>query len=132
MVHALDATSRAHRRIWIRSNDTDVVVLALVSVACTLQADEVWVTHGSGKNVQNIPAHAIATSFGRDKASPLPMFHALAGSDTVSFYNGRGKRTAWDVWRVFPKLSPVLRVLKASSTEIIDDYVAVLENCPFV
>ena len=37
MVHALDATSRGHRRLRIRSNDTDVVVLA-ISVASTLQA----------------------------------------------------------------------------------------------
>ena len=43
MVHALDATSRGHRQLRIRINDTDVVVLA-ISVASTLQADEVWVT----------------------------------------------------------------------------------------
>ena len=127
MVHALDATSRGHRRIRIRSNDTDVVVLAL-SVASILQADEVWVTHGSGKNVQNIPTHAVATFLGRDKASTLPMFHALTGCDTVSFFNGRGKRTGWDVWGVFPKLTPVLRVLKASPKEITDDCMAVLER----
>ena len=48
MVHALGATSRGHRRIRIRSNDTDVVVLA-ISVVSVLQADEVWVTHGCGK-----------------------------------------------------------------------------------
>ena len=93
MVHALDVTSRGHRRIRIRSNDTDVVVLA-ISVANILQADEVWVTHGSGKNVQNIPADAVATSLGRDKASTLPMFHALTGCDAVLLFNGRGKRTA--------------------------------------
>ena len=45
-----------------------------------------WVTYGSGKNVQNIPAHAIAMSLGPDKASTLPMFHALTGCDTVSFF----------------------------------------------
>ena len=127
MVHALDATSRGHRRIRIRSNDTDVVVLA-ISVASIVQADEVWVTYGSEKNVQNIPTHAVATSLGRDKASTLPMFHALTGCDTVSFFNGRGKRTAWDVWGVFPKPTPVLRVLKASSKEITDDCMAVLER----
>ena len=127
MVHALDATSRGHRRIRIRSNDTDVVVLA-ISVVSILQADEVWVTHGSGKNVQNIPVHAVATSLGRDKASTLPIFHALTGCDTVSFFNGRGKRTAWDVWGVFPELTPVLRVLEASPKEITDDCMAVLER----
>ena len=90
-----------------------MVVLA-VSVVCTLQADEVLVTQGSGKNVQNIPAHAVATSLGRDKASNLPMFHAHTGSDTVSFINGRGKRMAWDVWRVFPKLPTVKHHRKRS------------------
>ena len=87
MVHALDA-SRGHRRVRIRSNDTDVVVLA-ISVVSILQADEVWVTHGSGKNVQNIPVHAVATSLGSDKALTLPIFHGLTGCDTVSFFNGR-------------------------------------------
>lgn len=87
LVHDLDA-SRGHRRVRIRSNDTDVVVLA-ISVVSILQADEVWVTHGSGKNVQNIPVHAVATSLGRDKALTLPIFHALTGCETVSFFNGR-------------------------------------------
>ena len=62
-----------------------------ISVVSILQADEVWVTHGSGKNVQNIPVHAVTTSLGRDKALTLPIFHALTGCDTVSFFNGHGK-----------------------------------------
>ncbi|KAK3729696.1 hypothetical protein QZH41_004576 [Actinostola sp. cb2023] len=65
--------------------------------------DEVWITYGTGKNVHNIPAHTIATSLGPDKASTLPMFHALTGCDTVSFFARRGKKTAWDVWKVFPE-----------------------------
>ena len=36
MIHALDASLHGHRRVKIRSNDTDVVVLA-VSIAPTLQ-----------------------------------------------------------------------------------------------
>ncbi|PFX17994.1 hypothetical protein AWC38_SpisGene17659 [Stylophora pistillata] len=97
-------------------------------VASILQADEVWVTHGSGKNVRNIAAHAVATSLGRDKALTLPMFRALTGCDILMFFNGRGKRTAWDVWGVFPELTPVLRVLQASPEEITDDCMAVLER----
>ena len=91
MVHVLDAASRGHRRIKIRSNNKDVVVLA-ISVAGTLPTDELWVTYGPGKNVQNIPAHAIAMSLGPDKALTPPMFHALTGCDTVSFFGGRGKK----------------------------------------
>ena len=37
MVHALDASLKGHRRVKIRTNDTDVVVLA-ISVANTLPA----------------------------------------------------------------------------------------------
>ena len=39
MIHALDANLYSHRRVKIRSNDTDVVVLA-VSNAPTLRLDE--------------------------------------------------------------------------------------------
>ena len=105
MIHALDAAVAGHRRIRIRSNDTDVVVLA-ISVANTLPAEELWVTYGTGKNVTNIPAHEVAASLGPSKASALPMFHALTGCDTVSFFGGRRKRTAWDVWSVYPELTP--------------------------
>ena len=106
---------------------TDVIVLA-ISVASTLQADEVWVTYGSGKNVQNIPAHAVAMSLGPDKASTLPMFHNLTRCDTVSLFSGCGKKTEWDVWKVFPKLTPILRALKASPTEKTEEWMAVLER----
>lgn len=94
MVHALDA-SRGHQRVRIRRNDTDVVVLA-ISVVSILQADEVWVTHGSGKMYKIflcMPVHACAflcmPPLGRDKALTLPIFHVLTGCDTVSFFNGR-------------------------------------------
>ena len=53
-LNAADAASSRHRRIRIRNNDTDVV--RAISVASTLPTDELWITHGSGKNVQNIPA----------------------------------------------------------------------------
>ena len=95
MVDILDAASCGHRRIRIRINDTDVVVVP-ISVAITVPTNELWITYGSGKNVQNIPAHTIAMLLGPDKASTLPMFHALAGCDTVSFFGGVEK-TAWDV-----------------------------------
>lgn len=85
MIHVYDASLRGCRRIKIRSNDTDVVVLA-ISIAPLLQLEELWVTYGSSKQVRNIPAHAIATSLGQDKASVLPMFHALTGCDTIQFH----------------------------------------------
>ena len=31
----------------------------------------------------------------------LSFFHSLTGCDTVSFFSGRSKRTAWNMWKVF-------------------------------
>jgi len=99
MIHALDASLRGHQRIKIRTNDTDVIVLA-PSVASTLPVDEFWITYGSGENVQHMPVHLVGSSLGPFKVSALPMFHALTGSDTASFFCNRGKKSAWEVWSV--------------------------------
>ena len=72
-----------------------------VSVAGFIQADEVWVTFGSGKNMRYIPAHIVAKPLGTDKASALPVFHALTGCDTVSFFGGRGKKQPGKYGRSF-------------------------------
>ena len=128
MIHALGASLRGHRRIKIRANDTDVIVLAL-SVVSTLPVDEFWITYGSGKNVQHVhAAHVVASSLGPSKASALPMLHALTGSDTVSFFRNRGKKSAWDVSNVFPELTPALCALKASPEIIMEESLAVLER----
>ena len=127
MIHALDASLHGHQRIKIRSNDTDVVVLA-VSIALTLPLDELWISFGSSKKVCYLPAHTIATSLGLEKAGVLPMFHALTGCDTVSFFSGRGKKTAWDVWKVFPELTPVLKALLMLPEDIDDTCLDVIER----
>ena len=93
-------------------------------MASTPPTDELWITYGSGKNVQNI----LAISLGPDKASTLPIFHAPIGCDTVSSFRGRGKKTAWDVWNLFSQLKLVLKVLKASPQEITEEYMAFLER----
>ena len=118
MGHILDASLCGHWRIMIRTNDTDVVVLA-ASIVNTIPAEELWVAYGTGKHLQNIAAHAIASSLGRERAAVLPMFHALTGCDTVSFFAGRGK-TAWDIWGVFPGLTSTLLTL-SSLPEVVDD-----------
>ena len=79
-----DVSCCGHRKIKIRSNNTDKVVLA-ISVVNSLQVDELWITYDSGKYLCNIPVHSIASVLGPGKASVLPMFHALTGCDTVSF-----------------------------------------------
>ena len=110
MTHVSNASLNGHQRIKIRTNDTDVLVLA-ISIVSLLPIDELWVSIGSSRNLTYLPAHTIAASLRRDKARVLPIFHSLTGCDTTSFFGGRGKKTAWDVWNVFPELTAILKEL---------------------
>ena len=48
--------------------------------------------------------------------------------NTVSFFAGRGKKTAWDIWGVFPELTATLLIL-SSSPEVVDSAcLAVIER----
>lgn len=92
MVHLSDA-AEGNKHILLWTIDTDVVVLAVTSASC--QPDhEVWVTLGVGKDFRHIPAHIIAKEPGSTRSSCLPLFHSFTGHDTVSFFNGIGKKTA--------------------------------------
>lgn len=81
LIHASVAALYGHRQIRIRTNDTDVVVLA-VSVSPVLQSDELWISYCPSTQVRNLPAHTIAKSLGQEKACVLPMFHALTAEAT--------------------------------------------------
>ena len=94
-LHAKDAAEKGHRRIMLRTVDTDVVVLA-VSTVVSMENTQLWMAFSTGKHLRYIPAHEIATSFGAEKAQALPMFHAFTGCDTVSSFAGKGKKTAFD------------------------------------
>lgn len=85
LIHTLDAQRCGHQRIKIRSNDTDVVVLA-VSSFHTIQAERLWVSYGTGKTLKYLPIHDIAPSLSKEEADALPLFHAITGCDTVSFF----------------------------------------------
>ena len=56
------------------------------------------------------------------------MFHALTGCDTVSFFSGRGKKTVWDVWKVFPELTPVLKAMLMLPEDIDHTFLDVIER----
>ena len=65
---------------------------------------------------------------GHERARALPMFHAITGCDTVSFFAGRGKKTAWDVWISNDDIVAILQQLTDSPNEILDDHMNVLER----
>ena len=95
-VHVQGAVSLGYTKITIRTVDTDVVVLAVMA-AQNLKID-LWLAFGTGKHFRYIAAHRIANVLGPEKSVTLPMFHAITGCDTVSFFAGKGKKSAWEAW----------------------------------
>ena len=129
LVHALDARLTGHRRVKIKSNDKDVVVLA-ISVAHEIEADQLWLKCGSGKTLRLLPIHSIAQSLSREKPTALPLLHALTGCDTVSCFAGRGKKTVWVAWKVFSELTQALNActLSRESSDITDHCLETIER----
>uniref|UniRef100_UPI00358E697A uncharacterized protein n=1 Tax=Myxine glutinosa TaxID=7769 RepID=UPI00358E697A len=125
LLHTVDAARRGYCRIMLRTVDTDVLVLAVSTVA-RLENTEIWVAFGTGKHLRYIPAHDIATELGSEKARALPMFHAFTGCDTVSSFAGRGKKTAFDTWKSFTEVTPVFSTLLTDPTSL-NDCMSVLE-----
>ena len=72
--------------------------------------------------------HAISTSLDREKAGLLPIFHALVGYETVSAFSRRGMKTAWNVWNIFPELTPVLKALLISREDTDDTCLDAIER----
>ena len=110
----------------IRTSDTDVVVLA-VSMAATLPNCELWVAYGTGKILRYMCATQMRLKLGIEKSKVPPMFHVLTGCDTVFFFAGRGKKSAWGRWSVFTQLRDVMSTLMARQ-EGVEDSMAVING----
>ena len=126
LFHAVGSADRGYRKIILLIVDTDVLVLA-VSTVMSLEDTEIWVAFGTGKHLRYIPAHDIAKELGYEKALSLPMFHAFTGCDTVSSFAGRGKKTAFDIWKSFNEVTPVFSTLLTDPSELNDDCMSVME-----
>ena len=127
MVHVADAVGNGHKSIMIRTADTDVVVLAVAAVA-TLSLEELWVSYGTGKSHKVLPAHLFAKALGSSKSRCLPLFHALTGCDTTSFFAGHGKRTAWTTWENFPDVTCAFLELARAPSAISSESLSLIER----
>ena len=126
ILHLEDAVTEGFNKISIRTVDTDVVVLA-VAAAQRHGNTEIWIAFGTGKSFRFLPAHEMARVLGPDRCTALPMFHAFTGCDTVSFFGGRGKRTAWDTWRSYNDITSIF-VSLANTPESVESSVTSLER----
>ena len=127
LLHLEDAVWQGHSKVSIRTVDTDVV-LTITAAQC-LNISELWVAFGVGKSFRFLAAHKLARALGPDWCVALPMFHAFTGCDTVSFFGGRGKRTAWNTWKAYKDVTPAFCTLVSTPTlQTIKEWLGQLER----
>jgi hypothetical protein len=127
MIHCRDAVIHGHRSITIRTVDSDVVFIS-IAVFDSLNAEELWIAFGTGKNYRFIPVHEIVENLGFDVSKSMAFFHAFTGCDTVSSFAGRGKKIAYDVWQAFPQITETFKTLGNNPAEITEEQVNKLQR----
>lgn len=127
LLHVQDCAHDGHTAVLIRTVDTDVVVLAIATVS-KMPIKELWVAFGTGANLRYIPTHNIASDLGDEMSCTLPLFHAFTGCDTVSAFASIGKKTAWGIWKTFPKVTAAFQTLAAGPPRIDKAIFDVLEH----
>ena len=127
LLHALSSSNEGHKKILIRSSDTDVLVLA-VSLFQKLSLEELWIASGTGKHFKYLPVHEISASLGPVKSKGLLFFHAFTGCDTTSSFLHIGKRTAWTTAALDETIWDTLALLSEEPTTISDEAFRNLER----
>ena len=113
LLHLYDAVMDNHKIAFIRTVDSDVVVLCIHLFHKLLCHGwmELWIGFGTGKSYKDIPVHDVARSLGLEKCSALAFFHAYSGCDVTSSMIGIVKKTAWNAWMNFPEITPTMVAL---------------------
>ncbi len=127
LLHAFNAVQKGSRKLLVRTVDTDVVVLA-ISKFHEINPDELWMAFGTKANFCYLPIHEVISGMDPKICKTLPVFHAFTGCDTVSAFGGRGKKTAWKVWLVFPDATEVFEDLLLMEDDIGESTLSVLER----
>ena len=99
MLQLHHAAEQGHTKAYLRTVDTDVVILAIYHFQ-ELGLTELWIGFGSGKTFKEIPIHLIC-----QQHCQAPLFHAYTSCDVTSAMFGIGKKTAWNAWANFPKVT---------------------------
>ena len=109
----------------LRAGDTDVLALAMAFAGIhqeqQVQQVEVWVAMCTGSHFRYIGANEISNNLGSGMSKSLPEFNAFTGCDTASCFAGRGKKTAFTVWKNFPTVTDTFLQLADTPTSPISE-----------
>ena len=89
MLHLMHAVSQSYTDAYVRTVDSDVVVLA-TAFFDQLRLSKLWIGVGTGKHCRDIPVHDIKSALCPTRSLALPLFHSLSSCDTTSQLLGNG------------------------------------------
>ena len=127
LLHTQDAVVHGCRRVCIRTVDSDVVVIA-TSLFSQISPEELWLVLGTTMKPKIIAVHELVASLQPSKVNSLLFFHAFTGCDTTSAFAGRGKKTAWEVWKTFPEVTKAFRECLNGIEELSDKVISPIER----
>ena len=116
-----DAVRKGFQKVMVRT----VLAIAMFN---QIGADELWLAFGTRSNFRYIPVHDVVAGMDPRICATLPVFHALTGCDTVSAFSGRGKKTAWNTWEVFPEVTEAFEDLLLMQQDMSEATMALLER----
>jgi hypothetical protein len=108
--------------------DTDVLILAVAALPLLSgpTQPEIWLR--TGANLRYIAAHTISANLGPRISKALPFFHAFTGCDTVSCFAGKGKKTAFEVWKLYPEVTAAFLLLASEPQEVSEPCMISIER----
>lgn len=106
LLHIKDALDKEGRSVLVHTVETDVLVIIIAqfhTLSSTWPGLSFWVAFGIGKNFQLLSINTICEYLGDKKCRVLPFFHMFTGCDTTSAFLGKGKKSVWEAWKVYPE-----------------------------
>ena len=123
VVHVLHALTHGAKTILVRTVDTDVVVIlagTFHDLVATQPLAVIWVAFGMSKNYRFYHINAICASLGEPQSRALPVFHSFSGCDTISSFNGKGKKSVWQAWQAYDDVTETFVYLAGHPFQLLD------------
>ena len=99
-LHLKDFSAIEHCKASLKTVDTDVIVIS-ISLFHKLDLEELWIEFGTSVNLEWLPIHESAENLGESICLAMPMWFAFTGCDTESAFFGRGKKFAWNTFKLY-------------------------------
>ena len=126
LLHVQHAVANGCKEVTICCTDTDVVVLAVATFQ-QLGLEKFWIGFWRNKDFMiYMYMYDISNDLGI-RTVGLSFFHAFTGCDTVSAFRGKGKRSAWQTWEVFPDATDVFTRLRKRPHSLLETDIEIIE-----